>query len=204
MWQRRRLRVWPWQAWARSNRKRCNMQQVIAFQMATSHMIQSGPVGRDDLCQFWRRQAMAFPELSSLSLSDWIEFMIIGSKCMQHLITHPTITPTNRACINIDSYIDLASHDSDQSRPTSLQKQWPKRKAPKKGSKERPKEREPQKGDHIHWWSINEFIDGPSMIFNDIHWWSINDIHQWIHWWTSNNEYQWISNSVFEKTMKKQ
>ena len=170
-------------------------------------MIQSGPVGRDDLCQFWRRQAMAFPELSSLSLSDWIEFMIIGSKCMQHLITHPTITPTNRACINIDSYIDLASHDSDQSRPTSLQKQWPKRKAPK----ERLQRRAQRKGttergpyslmvhQWFHWWSIND-IQWYSLM---VHQWypsmnSLMDIQQWIPM------VQWFSNSVFEKTMKKQ
>ena len=45
--------------------------------------------------------------------------------------------------------------------------------AQKKGPKEGPKEREPKKGDHIHWWTINEFIDGPSMN-------SLMDVHQWV------------------------
>ena len=35
------------------------------------------------------------------------------------------------------------------------------------GPKKGPKERNPKKGDHIHWWTINEFIDGNPLIFID-------------------------------------
>ena len=45
--------------------------------------------------------------------------------------------------------------------------------AQRKGLKEGAQRRGPKEGDHIHWWTINEFIDGPSMN-------SLMDIHQWI------------------------
>ena len=63
--------------------------------------------------------------------------------------------------------------------------------SPKKG---------PKKEDHIHWWTINEFIDGNPWIFIDgnplIF---IYGVHQWI-----SMDFQFFEIQFFEKTMKKQ
>ena len=58
----------------------------------------------------------------------------------------------------------------------------------------------PKKGDHIHWWTINEFIDGNPLIFIDgnplIF---IDGVQQWI-----SMDFQFFEIQLFEKTMKRQ
>ena len=58
----------------------------------------------------------------------------------------------------------------------------------------------PKKVDHVHWWTITEFIDGNPLIFIDgnplIF---IDGVHQWI-----SMDIQFFEIQFFEKTMKKQ